>query len=433
MSTFNLVEMAKSYFNHDLVNKASANLGESEGGITKALSALVPSIIGGMADKASTPEGANAVAQMATAEHKDGILDVISGFFHQDNNSNLLSKGSGLISSLFGTSGQSNMLTSLVSNFAGVKSSSAGSLLSLALPTILGLFGRHTAENNISASGISSVLADQKKLAMGALPAGFSLSAASSSPVSSIKETAQTAHRTYEAAEEKTGGGAKWILPLLLLAGVAVAAYYFYNNRNKEKTEEVTTVVKDTAKTETVTTVTSTTTTSKGMLDTATGDFVYNAGDMVTLALPNNGGELKVGSNSTEAQLVAFLNDKNAMVDTVKGNWYEFTDVHFKTASSDLTDASATQLKNLVMIAKAYPNAKFKFGGYTDNTGNAGKNVILSQKRADAVNAMVLKLGAAASSFAGAKGYGPEFPVGDNGTAEGKAMNRRVAVNVKAK
>ncbi len=431
MSTFNLVEMAKSYFNHDLVNKASANLGESEGGITKALAALVPSIIGGMADKASTPEGANAIAQMATAEHKDGILDVIGGFFHSDNNSNLLSKGSGLISGLFGNGGQSNMLTNLISSFAGVKASSAGSLLSLALPTILGLFGRHTAENNISASGISSVLADQKKLAMSALPAGFSLSSLTGAAPSAIKQTVDTAHSTYQAAEEKAGGGMKWLLPLLLLAGIAVAAYYFYNNRGKEETKEVAVTTTDTSKINSTTTTT--TTVTKGMLDTATGDFMYNAGDIVTLTLPNNGGELKVGRNSTEAQLIGFLNDKNAMIDTTKGNWYEFTDVHFKTASSDLTDASATQLKNLVMIAKAYPTAKFKFGGYTDNTGDAAKNVILSQKRADAVSAMVIKLGAAATSFAGAKGYGPEFPVGDNGTAEGKAMNRRVAVNVKAK
>ena len=52
---------------------------------------------------------------------------------------------------------------------------------------------------------------------------------------------------------------------------------------------------------------------------------------------------------------------------------------------------------------------------------------------ADAVVAMLVKMGAAATSIAGAKGYGPEWPMADNATAEGRAQNRRVAVNVKAK
>ena len=128
-----------------------------------------------------------------------------------------------------------------------------------------------------------------------------------------------------------------------------------------------------------------------------------------------------------------FLSDSGAVIDTVKGNWFEFTNVRFKTASSVITDESMVQLKNMVAISKAYPNAQFKLGGYTDNTGSAAGNVALSQKRAEAVVSMLQKLGAAAASIAGAKGYGPEHPIADNGTAAGRAQNRRVAVNVKAK
>jgi len=174
-------------------------------------------------------------------------------------------------------------------------------------------------------------------------------------------------------------------------------------------------------------------TVSLGTIDTVTGNFVYNLGKMITIDLPNNGGKLEVGENSTEAKLVAFLNDANKTIDTVKGNWFEFTNVRFKTGGSEITDESLTQLKNMVAIANAYPDAQFKIGGYTDNTGNAASNVALSQKRADAVLNMLKKSGVAEKSLSGAKGYGQEYPIGDNATAEGRAMNRRVAVNVKAK
>ncbi len=140
-----------------------------------------------------------------------------------------------------------------------------------------------------------------------------------------------------------------------------------------------------------------------------------------------------MGRNSTEYKLVQFLNDNNAMIDTVKGNWFEFTNVRFNTGGSNISDESMTQLRNLVAIAKAYPNATFKIGGYTDNSGSPSANVILSQRRANAVSAKLKELGITAAAITGAEGYGQEWPIASNDTPEGRAQNRRVAVNVKSK
>lgn len=165
----------------------------------------------------------------------------------------------------------------------------------------------------------------------------------------------------------------------------------------------------------------------------ATGDFIYEMGKMVTINLPNNAGKLDVGENSTENKLFKFLSDKSAAIDTAKGNWYELTNVKFKTGGAVIDSSSLIQIRNIAAICKAFPAAQFKVGGYTDNSGDTSKNVALSQKRADAVLAEFKKQGVSAAAFTGAKGYGPEHPIGDNATAEGRAMNRRVAVNVKAK
>lgn len=169
-----------------------------------------------------------------------------------------------------------------------------------------------------------------------------------------------------------------------------------------------------------------------GKLDTLSGNFIYETGNVAGIDLPG-GAKLSVGEYSTEAKLVKFLMDKTATLDTVKGNWFEFTNVRFKTGGAQIDSASIEQIKNMVAIANSFSSAQFKIGGYTDNSGDAAKNVALSQKRADAVLAELIKQGAKASSFTGAKGYGPEWPIADNTTAEGRAMNRRVAVNVKAK
>ena len=83
-------------------------------------------------------------------------------------------------------------------------------------------------------------------------------------------------------------------------------------------------------------------------------------------------------------------------------------------------------------ILKAYPNVTIKLGGYTDNTGDLQANLRLSQQRADAVMADLVKLGVDAGRMK-AEGYGQEHPVADNSTVEGRAKNRRIDIRVVSK
>ena len=436
MSTFNLLDMAKSYFNNELVNQASSSLGESEGGISKALSAIIPSVIGGLADKASSSEGASAVAKMATEQNESGILNSIGSFLHHDSNGGLLSKSSGIISSLFG-GGQSNMLTSLISNFAGVKSSSVGSLLSMAVPTVLGLLGRHTKENNISASGLSSLLSSQKSAAMSALPAGFNLSSITGNTANDVKSSINTVTNKYNEVEEKAGGGMKWLLPLILLVGLAAAAWYFFKDGCNKPENNTTVTTGDTTSVNTETTTTTTSTTMempKVTVDSLTGVVNYDLGAMGDLELPNGTKLTGVAANGFENTLVNFL--KSGTIDTVnkKTNWFTIHDVQFKSGKTEYASEKAmAQVKNVAAILKAYPNAVLKIGGYTDITGDAAKNKALSQARANQLMKDIIANGAGAAQIKEAVGYGSEFAEAKAGDKEGMARDRRTAAKVSAK
>lgn len=90
-----------------------------------------------------------------------------------------------------------------------------------------------------------------------------------------------------------------------------------------------------------------------------------------------------------ESGLIGFI-EKNGPVD--KTTWFDFDRVTFQSGSNKLDMANSdAQLTNLNEVLKAYPDVKLKIGGYTDSTGNAEANLKLSQERAEAVVAELVK------------------------------------------
>ena len=66
-----------------------------------------------------------------------------------------------------------------------------------------------------------------------------------------------------------------------------------------------------------------------------------------------------------------------------------------------------------------------EIGGHTDSQGRETMNQTLSRSRAEAVLDALLSLDVL-TTFLSAKGYGESFPIADNGTTEGRALNRRI-------
>jgi outer membrane protein OmpA-like peptidoglycan-associated protein len=99
--------------------------------------------------------------------------------------------------------------------------------------------------------------------------------------------------------------------------------------------------------------------------------------------------------------------------------------VLFKTGSAAITPQSAAVLDKVADALVSNLGVRAEVGGHTDNVGNPKSNQRLSEKRADAVRAYLIKKGVPADQLTSV-GYGQEGPVASNETTDGRAQNRRV-------
>lgn len=110
-------------------------------------------------------------------------------------------------------------------------------------------------------------------------------------------------------------------------------------------------------------------------------------------------------------------------------------DINFGLDKSEVPVSSTQTVDDVVTMMKVYPMLQIRIQGHTDNlnnTGDAEYNQKLSQRRADAVKAALVKKGVKADRLE-AIGYGDTLPIADNGTEDGRARNRRTEFVVTAK
>ncbi|MCW6529582.1 MULTISPECIES: OmpA family protein [Sphingomonas] len=107
------------------------------------------------------------------------------------------------------------------------------------------------------------------------------------------------------------------------------------------------------------------------------------------------------------------------------------TNVHFDTGKSDLSAQDKALLCSTATTAQGTENALLLVVGYTDSTGGDDFNQQLSEKRASRViNYLQQNCGWKPYRMLTPTGMAKADPLASNDTPEGKAQNRRVAVNI---
>ena len=121
------------------------------------------------------------------------------------------------------------------------------------------------------------------------------------------------------------------------------------------------------------------------------------------------------------AKLAAVKEEPRGMVITLSGS------VLFASNRAVLLPEARTRLDQVAEVLLTSRERKLTVEGHTDSQGSVNFNLDLSQRRADAVRSYLVERGYQGDLIQ-AHGLGKGNPIADNGSAEGRANNRRVEI-----
>lgn len=124
-------------------------------------------------------------------------------------------------------------------------------------------------------------------------------------------------------------------------------------------------------------------------------------------------------------QITAGLLPATALKDQIDADGRVAIEVHFAVDEADILPESRPQVEQVLELLRGNPDLRLSVEGHTDSSGDAAHNQGLSERRAAAVVAELVRQGIEPARLASA-GHGASRPVASNADADGQGRNRRV-------
>ena len=219
----NIVSIVSRFLTPDVVDTIASASGLDHSSAQKAVKAVVPTILGGLANRADQPGGARQIADAVAGQSFDpgSIASSLTS------PTQTAEQGSSLLSSLLGA-GALNVLAPTIGKFLGIGEGPIRTMMGLLTHVILEVLGREQRVAGLDANGLARMLTEQKDDIADAMPSGLSsriqatgLFGSSASPARRPVETPRGAYTLPQTASIERGvGWVYWVLPLLALGGL---------------------------------------------------------------------------------------------------------------------------------------------------------------------------------------------------------------------
>ncbi|TWU47625.1 hypothetical protein Poly51_54260 [Rubripirellula tenax] len=229
--SINILDLLKGQLGGALIGQLGKQVGLDSNQAKSGMDAILPSILGGLMKKASTPQGADSLNDMLDQDDYSGSLleklpGMLGGGSDSGGSSMMTNLGMTVLSSLFGDKVAS--IAGMLAKVTGIGSDKSTSMMALLAPLVMSFLGAKKRADGLDAGGMASLLMSQKDSVASSLPPG--MAGALGLGDLGITDKAPAARPAPAPAQKSGGSGLAWLLPLLILGGLAA---WFLMSRGK--------------------------------------------------------------------------------------------------------------------------------------------------------------------------------------------------------
>jgi hypothetical protein len=179
---FSLQDLLGQQQGSEAVDQISQNVGAEPSAVNSAIQMALPAILGGLANNAANPEGAQNLNNALERDHDGSVLDNLGGLGglifgggqqaqQQQTIPARQTDAGGILGHIFGNN--QGQVANQISNQSGLNSGQVAQILMMLAPIVMGYLGRQKQQQNLDADGLSNWLGGQQQQIQQSPQGGF--------------------------------------------------------------------------------------------------------------------------------------------------------------------------------------------------------------------------------------------------------------------
>lgn len=176
---FSLQDLLGQQQGSEAVEQISQNVGADQSAVSSAIQMALPAILGGLANNAADPQGAQSLNNALERDHDGSLLNNLGGLgsliFGAGNQQQTAppkqADAGGILGHVFGNN--QGQVAEQISRQSGLNMGQTAQILMMLAPIVMSYLGRQKQQQNLDAGGLSNWLGGQQQQIQNAPQGGF--------------------------------------------------------------------------------------------------------------------------------------------------------------------------------------------------------------------------------------------------------------------